>query len=65
MEGLDDHLALIMFIDSLRVGNLYVSLRTMPHMMYTQVLQQANQYTDTERCSFTKVDSRVISAKIS
>lgn len=48
MEGLDDKSALTMFIEVLRVGNLYVILKTDTPASYALAIRCAN------RCAYTE-----------
>lgn len=48
VEGLDDKSALAMFIKALRVGDLYVSLKTDTPASYPLAMRRANLYADTK-----------------
>lgn len=48
VEELDEKSALVMFIEALRVGDLYISLKTDTPASYPLAMQPANRYVDTE-----------------
>lgn len=46
MEGMDDKLTLTMFIEALKVGDLYVSLKKDTPTSYPLAMRHANRYAD-------------------
>ncbi|XP_031090841.1 uncharacterized protein LOC115995830 [Ipomoea triloba] len=48
VEGLDDRTAITLFMETLKAGDLFASLRTDIPETYAQAIQRANRYAETE-----------------
>ncbi|XP_031127676.1 uncharacterized protein LOC116029774 [Ipomoea triloba] len=48
VEGLDDRIAITLFMEALKAGDLFASLRTDTPETYAQAIQRANRYAETE-----------------